>query len=340
MPNITNAEPVVLPPGVKSVTIPEQKVFDGQVFPLILYPEWEGARDWKIWLVDNIETIKKLVYKFGAILFRGFTIDSAQSFDDFCKGFGFNEYNYHGNFANRTPVVGHVYTANDAERRIIPFHHELVHCIDVPTHVFFYCDVPATVEGETPIVLSNIVYREMAAKEPDFVRRLHKDEVCGVRVMPDEDDKESYLGTSWKSALQVKTREEAEKVATEAGYFDHQWQSNGALKTKTRPLPGFRIDKKSGKVMFFNTVHIAYEGLNDRHNTEPKKASIFRNGDYMPARAMDNLKEALWSNSVQFKWQAGDVLVVDNIQVQHARNDFRGPRKVLVSMYQEEVRLL
>src|SRR5688572_3250398 len=57
MPNITNVESIVLPPGVKSVTIPEQKIFDGQVFPLILYPDWEGARDWSIWLKDNIDTI-------------------------------------------------------------------------------------------------------------------------------------------------------------------------------------------------------------------------------------------------------------------------------------------
>ena len=36
--------------------------------------------------------------------------------------------------------------------------------------------------------------------------------------------------------------------------------------------------------------------------------------------------------AVRFQWQAGDVIVVDNMLVAHARDPFEGARKVLVAM--------
>lgn len=330
------ADPVVLPPGVKAVTVPGQKFFDGQVFPLILVPDWDGAKNWKIWLKDNIQLVKDLLLKFGAIVFRGFSVNDAKAFDEFCKTFGYEEYHFAGNFANRTAVAGHVFTANDAEGRVIPFHHELVHLPEIPTACFFYCDLPSATEGETPIVLSNVVYREMVQKEPEFVRRLHMENTSAIRVIPEKDDLTSYLGTSWRSSFKVETREEAEKKAKETGHYDLEWLPDGSLRCKIRPVPGLRIDKKTGRVMFFNYIHTAYEGLDDAHNLGPRKSAIFCNGDYMPEKAMKTLKDALWNNCVQLPWQKGDIILVDNIQVQHARNDFKGPRSILVSMYKEQ----
>lgn len=337
MPNITTAEPLVLPPGLKAVTVPEQKVFDGKVFPLILVPEWDGARDWTIWLEEHAGKIRDLLFEFGGILFRGFDVDTAKKFDDFCRSWQMKEFHFSGNFANRTAVTGHVYTANDAEGRVIPFHHELVHLLESPAVVFFFCEYPSKAEGETPIVLSNVVYREMLRKELEFVKRLHREQTSAVRVLPDSDDIESYLGTSWKSSFRATTREEAEKNAKATGHYDLEWLPNGSLRCKIRPVPGIRVDKRSGKVVFFNYIHTAYEGLDDRHNTDPKRSAIWcSNGEHMEESVMRTLHDALWNNCVQLKWQAGDILAVDNIQVQHARNDFSGPRRILVSMYKDE----
>jgi alpha-ketoglutarate-dependent taurine dioxygenase len=40
----------------------------------------------------------------------------------------------------------------------------------------------------------------------------------------------------------------------------------------------------------------------------------------------------MWSHSVGFQWEAGDMLIMDNIAVAHARLDFEGDRRMWVSM--------
>ena len=35
---------------------------------------------------------------------------------------------------------------------------------------------------------------------------------------------------------------------------------------------------------------------------------------------------------VQFQWREGDVLMVDNMLVAHARNPYQGARKIVVAM--------
>jgi hypothetical protein len=36
--------------------------------------------------------------------------------------------------------------------------------------------------------------------------------------------------------------------------------------------------------------------------------------------------------AVRFQWQAGDVILLDNMAVAHARDPFKGSRKILVAM--------
>jgi hypothetical protein len=44
------------------------------------------------------------------------------------------------------------------------------------------------------------------------------------------------------------------------------------------------------------------------------------------------ISEIYEQQAVRFQWQPGDVIVVDNMLVAHARDPFEGTRKVLVAM--------
>jgi alpha-ketoglutarate-dependent taurine dioxygenase len=40
----------------------------------------------------------------------------------------------------------------------------------------------------------------------------------------------------------------------------------------------------------------------------------------------------MWDNAISFRWERGDVLLLDNYLVAHGRNPYEGPRKILVAM--------
>ena len=135
-----------IPTGVQCVTLPVQKTFDGQIFPLILAPDDQQVdRDgawWQQWVTDNREALRTLVFKYGVILFRGFPLADPVDFDLFAKAFGWQEFPYSHGLSVRLPVVGNCYTSTEAPPDcVIPWHHEMGHAPDFPKIVFFYCEV-------------------------------------------------------------------------------------------------------------------------------------------------------------------------------------------------------
>ena len=44
---------------------------------------------------------------------------------------------------------------------------------------------------------------------------------------------------------------------------------------------------------------------------------------------LQHIRAASWECAVGFRWRSGDLLVLDNLAVQHARIGYTGGRKVL-----------
>jgi alpha-ketoglutarate-dependent taurine dioxygenase len=57
-------------------------------------------------------------------------------------------------------------------------------------------------------------------------------------------------------------------------------------------------------------------------------------GDGSPIEdsVMEEILRVYWDMAVSFQWREGDVLMVDNMLVAHARNQFQGERKIVVAM--------
>jgi hypothetical protein len=79
------------------------------------------------------------------------------------------------------------------------------------------------------VVLSNIVYRRMKEKFPQFMEELEQKGVRYTRYLPDGDDHTSTNGRGWQSTYQTKDRKEAEaRVAAQGA--SAEWQEDGSLK--------------------------------------------------------------------------------------------------------------
>ena len=58
----------------------------------------------------------------------------------------------------------------------------------------------------------------------------------------------------------------------------------------------------------------------------------FGNGDPIGNDIVQLLNEVYEANTAREPWQAGDLMLVDNIRSAHSREAFSGPREVLVAM--------
>ena len=58
----------------------------------------------------------------------------------------------------------------------------------------------------------------------------------------------------------------------------------------------------------------------------------FGNGDPIAADVVERINATYEANTVREPWQAGDVMLVDNIRTAHGREAYEGPREVVVGM--------
>ena len=82
---------------------------------------------------------------------------------------------------------------------------------------------------------------------------------------------------------------------------------------------------------FFNSVVAAYTGWVDSRN-DPTKAVVCGDGTAVNGPVLLQTKEAMEEDCVAISWKKGDVLLIDNQLVLHARRPFFGKRRILASI--------
>ncbi|KAI3740650.1 hypothetical protein L2E82_31120 [Cichorium intybus] len=324
----------------REVELPEQKPdTDGALFPAVLSPISNTEFTAKAKLCGFEEAIKahkpwleSLLQKRGAILFRGFPVNSTSDMNDVVDAFGFPEAFYVGGRASRTKILGRIYTTNEAPQdRTIPFHHEMAYVPDYPSKLFFFCEEAPESGGETPIVLSHIIYEKMKEKHPEFVAKLEEHGLTYMKIMSDEDLPSSFTGSGWKSAYMTDDKNIAEERAAKQG-TKLEWMGN-AVKTITGPMPGVRFDKGSQRKTWFNSLANSYGGPANAEIYDDKRSIEFGNGEPLSDDAMKDCLRILEEECVAIPWKKGDVMLVNNLMVLHSRRPLiKPPRRILVSL--------
>ncbi|XP_057977425.1 clavaminate synthase-like protein At3g21360 isoform X1 [Malania oleifera] len=315
------------------IGIPQQRCYNGSVFPTVLSPNPASHFDLSA-LTQAVKAHKPWVearlHSAGALLLRGFPVATPSDFNDVVEAFGFPELPYVGGAAPRSNVVGRVFTANESPPdRKIPFHHEMAQVPEFPSKLFFFCEVEPASGGETPIVRSHIVYKRMKERYPEFVERLEQHGLLYTRVLGEEDDPSSPIGRGWKSTFLTKDKNTAEERAAGLG-MKLEWLED-TVKTIMGPIPAIKFDETRQQKIWFNSMVAAYTGWEDARN-DPVKAVTFGDGKPLPADIIYDCLKILDEESVAIPWQRGDVLLLDNLAVLHSRRSFDPPRRVLASL--------
>ena len=283
----------------------------------------------------------------GALVFRGFPIDSAEHFAKFVEALGYPNFAYQGAGGNavRKNVVGdRVFTANESPPdRVIPFHHELAQTPVFPHRVLFFCDIPAATGGATPLLDSHRVYTRIRDQLPEFMEELETKGVRYTRVMTRDDRPDSAVGRGWAGTFGVETLDQLRAALDGTGQsFEILVDVPGVDPTRcpirhyTSTLAAIRVDDADPRrrARFFNQLLAAHDGWRDELNP-PGMSVVFGDGSPIPADAMEVVARAHEEEAVAVPWRHGDVMLLNNLQVMHARERFANgdaPRRVLASL--------
>ncbi|KAJ6804960.1 clavaminate synthase-like protein [Iris pallida] len=224
-------------------------------------------------------------------------------------------------------MTDRVYTANEAPvDQLINFHHEMSMMKHSPSKIFFFCCQPASEGGETSIVQSNIVVEKMEERLPEVMAKLSEVGLVSKSKTPrdDEADSEKLINKTWKWIFKTDDEAVGEKRAKEMLNCNSvSFNSDGSADFVFGPSNPIR--ELGGKRVWF-LPFLGYTGnIYDVNHS-------FGDGSAVPREAFVTYGEVLEENCVDVKWQKGDILLIDNHSVQHARRPGKPPRVILASV--------
>ncbi|XP_042445317.1 clavaminate synthase-like protein At3g21360 isoform X1 [Zingiber officinale] len=304
-----------------------QKVVDGEAIPLVLRPSSgpgkSSAEALVAALAANRAWFEEQLVRHSAVLLRGFDVADAVEFNDIVEAFGWEDIRYVGP-APRTHIHKRVWTANEGPlSEFIYYHHEMVLIKEFPGKVILFCEVPPPEGGETPFVPSFKVTEKMIEEFPEHVKEMEEKGLRYTFTAPSNNDTKSMRGRGWEDAFGTSDPVEAQRRAKALG-MDMEWLADGGVKTILGPRPLTRVfPGRKERRMWFNTV----VGM---HGKDISSAEL-ADGSEIPAHVVRRCGEIIEEESIQFKWEKGDVLFLDNLATLHGRRPSLPPRKVLVA---------
>src|SRR6185295_8034801 len=144
----------------------------GETFPLVIEPAVSNL-NLAVWAAHNRQFVETELLTYGAILFRGFEVETVAAFEEFARAVSNELLDYKERAAPRREVGRNVYTSTDYPAdQSIPLHHEMSYSHNWPTKIWFHCVQAARERGATPIADDRKVFQRLdpAVKEL-FMRR-------------------------------------------------------------------------------------------------------------------------------------------------------------------------
>lgn len=301
----------------------------GSELPVLMVPAkaGESLADAHGRLGKEIEAHLPIV---GGVLLRGFSVPSVEDFQRFAAAFGHPLLRYEFASTPRSAVSAGVYTSTEyPAHQHIPLHNEQAYTREWPMKIWFHCVTAAARGGETPIADSRAIYRGIPAR----IRERFEPGIRYVRNYGDFD-------VPWQKVFNTESRAEVEAFCRRAR-IEFEWKDDGELRT-TQLCQSVETHPVTGEKVWFNQGHLFHvsnlqaevrESLEELLGLEHLPRNVyFADGSPIPDAIFEEVRGVLADHTVTFAWQAGDVMMLDNMLVAHARTPFEGARKVVVAM--------
>jgi alpha-ketoglutarate-dependent taurine dioxygenase len=293
----------------------------------------EAAGDAPSWAGEHRDALRAVVAEHGSILVRGLGLrdvpEVAAVFQRLTTTGLMTEKEA---FASRRTYSDGVYSSSKwPANQQMCMHHELSYTLEFPAVMLFACLGAPTTGGATGVADSPTV---LDALPRGLVERFEREGWLLTRTYNDE------IGASWADAFGTEDRAAVESYCR-ANAIEFAWQPDGELRTRQRRSAVVR-HPVTGQRCWFNQIAFlnewtmdpeVHEYLVDVYGADGLPFNTrFGNGDPIGQDVVDLLTGIYEAHTAREPWQAGDLMLVDNVRSSHSRDAFEGPREVLVGM--------
>lgn len=310
--------------------VEEGPLFPGQSCPWRIRPQRAGV-DLAGWLAGNTSHVEHQLAMAGAILFEGFPIHQVEAFEAVANqliGQVFKDNSEHQPITANGSVQIPVDYAADQH---LLWHNENTFNYHWPTKILFGCDLVAEHGGETPFVDSQAVCKAL----PADVRNAFLSK--GVQYMRTYSQE---VGLSWQTVFKTTSRAEVEEKCRQ-DHFEFRWLAGDRLQTRaSRPAAIYHWHTKD--LCWINQVlhwHFACLPADTQASIarlfppdEYPRNCFFGDGSPIPEAYIHEIRKVYQSLEVVYPWAKGNLLLLDNARVAHARKPFQGKRRIWVCM--------
>src|ERR1700729_402271 len=284
------------------------------------------------WAAEHRDSLRAVVTEHGCVLIRGLGLADADSAGGVFRGLAGGLMTEREAFAARRTYTDGVYSASKwPANQQMCMHHELSYLLEFPGLLLFACLTAATAGGATAVSDSPAVLQALPA---ELVGRFEREGWLLIRNYNED------IGASVADAFGTDDRVAVESYCRANG-IGFEWQPDGGLRTRQHrsavvrhPVTGQRC--WFNQIAFLNERTIDPEGreyLVDIYGADGLPFTTrFGNGDPIGEDAVQLINETYEAQTVREPWQAGDLMLVDNVRTAHSREPFEGPRDVLAAM--------
>jgi hypothetical protein len=224
-------------------------------------------------------------------------------------------------------------------------HNEILYQRFMPERLLFFCSLPtkAGQGGRTFVHSAEKAEASISGCGPEGQALLRKMREYGFTIITgflDENhpEKSKNYFRSWQDRFGTRSREEALHVCQES---KHQFDSCHWMEEPAGPnvaasytlmtsitIPAYKTDPRDGKsYMLFPRI-----ALDDPQPHNGHRRFMLGNGEELTQVETAILLQAFLATREGCYYNAGDILLVDNIRYGHSRESYAGTRKIYASM--------
>ena len=284
------------------------------------------------WANESKDQLRAIVEQHGTVMVRGLGLNDASQTGDMFHALGSDLMTEKEAFATREAYSKNIYSSSAwPQNQQMCMHHELSYAHELPGLMMFACLAAPTKGGATAVADAAAILK---ALPEDMVKKFDEHGWMLTRSYTED------IGISFADAFGTDDRGDIENYC-QANGIECEWQSDGGLRTKQRRRAVVN-HPQSGQPCWFNQIAFLNEWtlepeirefLVDVYGDDGLPFNTrFGNGDPISEDVVQTINAVYTEHTMREPWQSGDLMLIDNIRMAHARESFEGTREVVVAL--------